>query len=881
MSVFTTGSLEVRDSSNNLVLGAGDGFGPSPFFGEGLSSTTITGSFQVIPKAGSSINIITGSVSSTGTKIGIGTVGTSPPGTAIAVYGDMGLTDTAGSKTIAMSVIDAGSVTIGTDSANYGRFEYTAATNSVQLHTRAGASDKTELMLSNNQVSVGKGSAASSGIDLEVAGTNKTVLIGDNANPPAADATLFLGNEDTKIFHDTFFGGQLVLQSTASIVLVGDRTIGATDNEFAYLKARNAASVGIAGREDVRIEAPGGLQIDNNLCLTGTLDNFGSGDQTRATFAAENGARIDLMRRDGEIFGNDELGSLHFVGSEDGGVTRTGGVSIRGVAMGEYSPSDKRSKMEFYVTPGSTSTQTLGMTLTKDRDLEVGQRLKVGGNIILNGDGDSTVQFGAGAAPTTTFSGKIKVDSNAIQNSVGDDIIAFDVNGDITTLAHRNITDQVFFQRSDASSNSAALNIFNTATDVLAPGGNIKLARKHAAIVDGEICGEVLFGAADTNISSAPTTVSKIVTVLTGAQSISTSNGSALTFFSTRAGQATPVKTHEMNPTGLTGSLGGIKIDNGNLQIGVGDALIDQGQVIFSDVPQITRDGQGVRPAILLPGYSGADVAIFRVDAGGSSEGHGFTLTYSGSGSGINNKLELTADNTFTAEDSQVMAYSIDNGGNMSIPNLIPGVVIGEDPEDSSGDAQRNPDNPSVVIAGRRESFNAYFILSKSSHGTKMIIPFNNMGTGEGVFTSNDQLHEQTKYAFIAPSDGYIESIQFLSDHMWGIAQMTGQKHEINIYKQGKEGKTNLSSLSPFVTKEFWYGFRVNPSSIEQAGEVLHMDTASRSSAAFSAGDKLYLSFQGHNSDTNWRDSSGAASSLSAYIQIQVNFVFDDRFLDT
>ncbi len=453
MSVFTTGSLEVRDSSNNLVFAVGDRH-PSLILGGsggdrvGLGSTTITGSFQVIPFAGSTINIITGSMSSTGVKLGIGTVG-NQDGVGVSIFGDLGLSDTATTRHITMQVPSAGGLSIGTDGNNYGRLEYTSTSNSVQLYTRAGASNKAELMLTNNQVSIGKGSAASSGIDLEVAGTNKTVLIGDNADPPSGPAALFLGNEDTKIYHDDFMGGQLVLQSTSSIALVGDRTIGASEDAFAYLIARNEASVGIAGREDVNIQAPGGLQIDNNLCLTGALDMNGtlhsfdpgvSADQTRATFAHADGARIDLMRRESNIFGNELLGSINFIGSEDGGVTRAGGAAIEGIATDGYSTPDASGKLQFY-TSNTGGTLNLAMTITEDRDVQVGQKLKVGGNIVHNGDDNTVMQFDAGATPKCSFSGKIKVTGNAIQNSAGNDTITFDASQNSTFDGNVSIGD--------------------------------------------------------------------------------------------------------------------------------------------------------------------------------------------------------------------------------------------------------------------------------------------------------------------------------------------------------------------------------------------------------------------------------------------------------
>ena len=452
MSVFATGSLEVRDSSDNLVLGVGDRH-PQPIL-KGpdsdslrLGSTVITGSIEVIPFDFSTVSILTGSFNSTGVKVGIGTNTASPPGIALALFGDLGLTDTANAKSIALQASAGGSFTMGSDGNNYGRFEYTEASNSVQIFTRAGGVTHPELMLKNNQVSVGKGSAAATGVDLEVGGANKTVLIGDGANPPGGSATLFLGNKDTKIYHTDIDGGGLAIQSTSSIALVGDRTIGNTDNPFVYLEARNEAAVGITGREDVRVLSPGGLQIDNALCVTGTFDSFGS-DQTRATFSHEGAAQVDIMRIDPSIFGNDELGVLNFFGSEDGGVTRSGGASIRAVAAAEYTGVSKATKIDFYIS--KTATQALGMTLTEERDLQVGGKIKVGGNIIQNGSTENALVFDSGASPKTDVQGKLKISGNEIQDSSGNAAITF--NGSTVATVNSGIYVKQFSTAASAGS---------------------------------------------------------------------------------------------------------------------------------------------------------------------------------------------------------------------------------------------------------------------------------------------------------------------------------------------------------------------------------------------------------------------------------------------
>lgn len=413
------------------------------------------------------------------------------------------------------------------------------------------------------------------------------------------------------------------------------------------------------------------------------------------------------------------------------------------------------------------------------------------------------------------------------------------------------------------------LSVDNT-NNTLNSGGFIQLSKTAAGILNGGTLGGVLFSGADTGVSSTPNVAAKILSKTVEPWAHGSAQGSEIQFHTTQPGTTSALQTATISRSGITGSVGGIKMMAGNIDLPAVDAVI--------------RNGQVVSPAILLSNYATNDVSIFRVDAGGANTQNGFTLVYSGSGSGQDNKLELWADNTSTGDNLQTPAYSVDNAGNMYVPALISDGVIGTDPEDSSTDSLYNPNNPSVTIAGRRESLNAFCFLTKAdaaTNGVKKIIPLNNLGTGEQTFASYDQQPEQTRFAFVAPSDGYIESIQFLSDHMWGTANLSGQKHEINFYKQGSTSISALSGLSPFITMEFWYGYATIPSVILHAGKVTHIDTASRSSAAFSAGDKIYMSFQGKNNDANYRDVTGAASTSACSISINVNFVFDDRNLDT
>ena len=419
---------------------------------------------------------------------------------------------------------------------------------------------------------------------------------------------------------------------------------------------------------------------------------------------------------------------------------------------------------------------------------------------------------------------------------------------------------KVELSNSYSGATAAGLSVDNKNTS-LNSGGFVEVSKTINGIGVGETLGGVLFAGADTGVSSTPNASAKILAKTVEAWTHNSAQGTEIQFHTTEIGGASAELTAQISRSGITGSVGGLKLMAGNIEL--------------PDVPEVIRGGQNVKPAILLDAGN-TDTSIFRVDTGGSSEDHGFTLVYSGSGSGINNKLELWADDSATGVNQQKITYSIDNAANMHIHQAL----LGTDPDDTDVD----PANPALVIAGRREARNAFCALTKAdaaTNGVKQLIPLNNLGTGEADFTSVDQQPQQTKYAFVAPSDGYIESISFLSDHMWGIANVISNKHTISLRKQSSTSTADLSTLSDFITLEFWYGYATTPLVISQAGKVSHMDTASRSSASFSAGDKIYLMFEGYAGDTQYRDVTGTLSSAMAYININVNFVFDDRNLDT
>ena len=308
------------------------------------------------------------------------------------------------------------------------------------------------------------------------------------------------------------------------------------------------------------------------------------------------------------------------------------------------------------------------------------------------------------------------------------------------------------------------------------------------------------------------------------------------------------------------------------------------------NVPEVIRAGQGVRPAIFLSDYSSDDVAIYRVDANGST-GYGFTLTYSGSNSGVNNSLELWADN---AADTgiPVQVYTVPNDGTMSISYLSQQTLLGQDSEDSSADARSNPDNPLVSIAGRREYIDIGFARGTTLIPTKCILPASPVqGASDATFTDYDQSPEQWRYAWIAPCDGYIDAIQMLSDTAFGQSNSVSTTNmiDIDVYILPAAGASNLSSLSPDHTWGICYGWNsfggthagdVKTWRVGETGTNLSLP-ANRSDTQFSAGDKIWFAFDGGSNTSNAKFPDGTTNSSTARINLKINLVLDERTMAT
>jgi len=393
--------------------------------------------------------ILTASYQSFGPAIGIGTAVT--PNTTFAIGGDLGLSDDGSNSRF--SVVNTNAyVNVGTDTNNRGFMLWENADQRIRFGTKeSGVNHFSTMHLQSGRVGIG--ALADSGMDLHVKGTNKTAIIGENANPPAEHSKLFLGNSDTYIGHVTTLGGHMVMQSTASIIFMLDKTIGASETQQTWLKLRNSS--GDDGFEDVDVEAPGGLKVRNNLNLTGSLhiknDNStyervvvsGSGHDVVSIAPSgtpqlkinkhNGGASFDLSRIDNHVSANDVLAEITMHASETGGADMMGGAKILSKATANFNPgSQGESQLEFWNTKDSDNSPTLAGYFMGARNnrLVISDDIMIEGNNVYNANNQSVLEF-IGTRDAKVL-GDLIVGDNIIKNNGAAETITMNASGDVT-----------------------------------------------------------------------------------------------------------------------------------------------------------------------------------------------------------------------------------------------------------------------------------------------------------------------------------------------------------------------------------------------------------------------------------------------------------------
>jgi hypothetical protein len=110
----------------------------------------------------------------------------------------------------------------------------------------------------------------------------------------------------------------------------------------------------------------------------------------------------------------DDIGAIKWVNEDDDGVT----LEVRGVATENHaSGANGGSKLEFYVTPNTTSATALAATIDQNKDLIIEGDFQVKGNDIKDDDGTTCITFDSSG--NTTIAGTLAVADIDVTSTAG------------------------------------------------------------------------------------------------------------------------------------------------------------------------------------------------------------------------------------------------------------------------------------------------------------------------------------------------------------------------------------------------------------------------------------------------------------------------------
>ena len=253
MSIYTTGSLELRGTADTLFL--------------------------------------TASHDAVGPKIGIGTA--AAPGTTFAINADLGLTDTATQVRFSIANNDAtgdASLNLGNSVSNRAFILWEGGTDRrLRFGTRAsGVNYFNTLHMKDGAVGIGGDPELSSpAVDLHVKGTSKAAMIGENATEPAAASIAYFGNANTLIQRQSGAdsAAEFQLQSAcATDISVTARSGTNAAGRSMTVSAGQGTGTGNGG--DLTLKAaPGSASGSSVNSYTNTLTI--SGQEAKATFTGK------------------------------------------------------------------------------------------------------------------------------------------------------------------------------------------------------------------------------------------------------------------------------------------------------------------------------------------------------------------------------------------------------------------------------------------------------------------------------------------------------------------------------------------------------------------------------------------------------------------
>ena len=303
MSIWVTGSLEVRDSSDQLVFQVGDSSEGSP---AKFSSLEVTGSFEVISDPINANPILTASYGGGDPdipRVGIGVL--DPPGVTLGVKGDLGLSDSNSDTRIAVVGTNA-YVNVGQDTNNRGFMFWEGGQKRIRFGTKESGSTFFDSFI------IKSGSA-----DVQV---NLTV-----GNSLTASNGLKVGSNSIQASD----GGTPISWDTSDNVTIG-RSIQINGGSLKASDGNPSITLGTGGNANVvsNLQVLGGEingSIDGHLYLKADqnlyLDLDDDGDETGRELAVRNNGSS-------EIFKIAENGDVTTIGD----ISMANNKSITGVA---------------------------------------------------------------------------------------------------------------------------------------------------------------------------------------------------------------------------------------------------------------------------------------------------------------------------------------------------------------------------------------------------------------------------------------------------------------------------------------------------------------------------------------------------------------------
>ena len=381
MSIWITGSLEVRNSNDELEFKVGDSSGDSP---SKMRSTEITGSFEVVSDPVYAHPILTASY---GGDPGIAKVGiamNTEPNVSLAVGGDLSLNDDLSNTRFTVQGGTNAYLNVGQDTNNRAFFFWEGSQKRIRIGTKESSSTyfnsviiKSGSMDVQTDITAG-GNITTAGIKI----TGNSIQASDGGTPIAWDT-----DDNVSIGGGIQIVGNAIQASDGGIPIQWD-----VDDEVMIAGDLVAGGGTIKGPPagDVYLESSGSINLD--------IDADGGSTST---------LKIRAGTTHNELFTIDEVGDITTIGD----ISMVNNKKITGVSNITVDYNTNGASGNFVVKQNGTNVVVVNntgqMTLSGDLKLEQNQILSSGGTTPISWDNSDSVSL---ANDLTVSGGTIFID---------------------------------------------------------------------------------------------------------------------------------------------------------------------------------------------------------------------------------------------------------------------------------------------------------------------------------------------------------------------------------------------------------------------------------------------------------------------------------------